>query len=251
MESSNLISETTLSTSTTLASSDDTTDTTNSETNTSNSETDASNTETDASNDETESVGEATCADLNNGHVYAFLKSIGPTKTAHELLSYERCPDALTNYAFGRSLRKLKDDYVQLQKRRYKNQICAEEFTSFRDAPYCYPEPAEKPQKTVNEYEVKRVGDPETNAKVVFEIGVELNQEKTCREQESNRAKRKIESLQVQVEETIDENISLNDELAAKNADYKRLVISKDKISKKENKKERKKKERKGKKERK
>ena len=190
-------------------------------------ETDPSNethpsTETDTSSPETESVTESTCADYNNGQVYAFLKTIGQANTARKLISNERCPANLDVYAFQRNLRRLKDDYSKLLKNSNKNQIGAEKFRSFRDASYVYPEPAERPPPTISELEIRRLDDADTFAKVAFEIGGELNDEKKRRQKEGQKAKRKIDQLQTQVCEVTEENKSLGDALTERDADYKR-----------------------------
>ena len=68
---------------------------------------------------ESESPVTLTCENLNNSHVYGFLCQLGPVKTADELISFERCPEGLTRYAFKNTLRSLKTRYNKLQKNRY------------------------------------------------------------------------------------------------------------------------------------
>ena len=164
----------------------------------------------------------ATCMNLTIGHVYEFLVVLGLTDTAKELTSLERCPEDVEVYPIKDQLIGLRKKFQSLQKNKYKNENFAQKFLTFRDAPYVYPPPAEMPPKAENEREMGRIGDADTYAKVALEIGAELNLVKSAKDHDAREAKRTIDQLRSDVDEALEENRSLNDALATKNADYKR-----------------------------
>ena len=167
----------------------------------------------------------ATCENLNNGHIFKFVITIGLVGTARELMSFERCPDGVGEYQLKNHALVIKRKYAKLQKDSYNGGIKADIFQAFQSKPYEYPEPAAPPQKRADKTEIEDLGDADTFAKVALELGKELNNVKNVSEREKGMAKRTIDDLRDQVAEVQNENRSLNDALATKNADYKRYCL--------------------------
>ena len=171
----------------------------------------------------------STCENLNNGHVYEFISRIGVSKTAAELMSFERCPVGLSSSAFQYPLAALKTRFAKLRKNSYRPGPEADTFHAFTSAAYEFPSPARistpAPAKgqNVSQREAAQLGDAETFAKVALEVGAELNETKETLQEIQQKSKRKIDDLKEQVSEAKVENRSLNDCLFQKNEEYKRL----------------------------
>ena len=75
-------------------------------------------------------------------------------------MSYERCPEGLSNYAFHKTLPSLKKQFQKLRGRSYRGGEGAIQFHAFCDAPYVSPPPAKAPeqsQEDVNERELRQM----------------------------------------------------------------------------------------------
>ena len=99
----------------------------------------------DSGNHFSENEDPPSCENLNNGHVFDFIVRFGIPKTTDELLSFERCPEGLSRYAFVNSLRALRQKFQNLRKSSYRGGEGVENFRSFSKATYVYPPPAEEP----------------------------------------------------------------------------------------------------------
>ena len=92
----------------------------------------------------------STCENLNNGHVFKLIASLGIMKATQELLSFERCPEGLSTYAFHKTLPSLKRNFLKLRKRSYDKGDGAAQFQQFSKSAYVYPPPAIDPANAPN-----------------------------------------------------------------------------------------------------